>query len=1369
MPAMCKIRYHCLSLPIVLLPLISFAAPATFVQSITHDGETVTMRMKLQNLRGANFALWAQNAAGDYDIITPVDERSYLGTVDEYPDAVSCGILQDDGTFRGAIYFDRGVTWRTLGNAVEGTQALNYAADTFTDYNIPGAPSVSAGQAGSTTYGYDIGIDAENGYYTGPGTSSVAKTFELIEYNISLTRAQYMRDALLRPYLGRVIVRTDAAQDPYTAVGGGDYLNTLRTHWNTNHGDANSDLVAGITPGKVGGGLAWVGVVGTSYGYSVNDGGSSGSFDVVFRHEMGHNWGCGHYVGGSPEGTGFMGGNGTGRMSGCEVYLVLDHRDSRISAGGILDAEGTYTAVELPPYASLDAGIFTQTEDLSITVDVLANDHDANAQALSLSSFDNVSARGGTITQQGQNLVYSAQGGYLGVDYFKYVITDTAGQTATGVVVVDVQSNNPLRAYLPLDETSGTTMANEASPSNPGEILNGALVGVSGQFGNAVTLDGDDDSIRLYDLNLNSDTVTLSAWIKRPAESQASYACIIFNDAGLNFGTANELRYHWNNTNWTWNSGLIPPADQWVFVALVIEPTQATIYMHDGTSLQSASNIKAHTAEEFTGTTGIGANPAFSDRDFKGDIDDVRIYRKALDASEIATIIAGGSAGSPAPFDGAWGVTQTDLNWSPAANATQYHVYLGSDETAVRNASIASSEYLGAVTTSSYSAPSLSSRTTYYWRVDTENSSGTITGEVWKFTLNTISDLQITNYSFEDGPGVTGTPTGWTLTGGSNTDLGLGAGGSDGSQLLWIGPGVELTQDLAHTLSEDEILTLEYESSRGANYARSIQLLAKNSGSYQLMAETTEQTGSSSWPTIQLDYTVAAQYAGMELAIRILGDNFNDADADDWNEFDNFRINSSVPPSAPPTWNSAPVTKTAATEDSEYNGSLSTDATDPEGNPLIFAKVSGPDWLQISEDGTLSGTPLTVDIGENTWQVTVTDLLTTPVSGTLSITVTDAPEAPTFTNDPFTASNATKHLAYSASIAGSATDNDEGDTLSYAKTAGPDWLTIAPDGTLSGTPRQSDVGLNTFTVSADDGNLTPATATLNIIVEPMFSLLFSDDFERSAGSTIGNGWIEQSNDSRIYNTSNTATKMVISVSTGTPFSIVQQFTPVYVDGESYRLEWNAARAASANGNLIYDVSIGIWDGGNFTPLSSEAGSFTNLNLSSKKPGPTVNFTATSNETGQAIAIRFEVITGSSDWAGFDDISLFTNTELDSDNDGMINQWELSNGLNPNVDEQASNPDGDSYNNWFEYVTDTDPLDPNSQQSFAIAPEEGTGDPQITFSTSAIRDYIVQYSNDLSPESWLPLTATIKGTGGEITVTDNTGGTKRFYRVKILLP
>src|SRR5206468_2266457 len=71
---------------------------------------------------------------------------------------------------------------------------------------------------------------------------------------------------------------------------------------------------------------------------------------------------------------------------------------------------------------------------------------------------------------------------------------------------------------------------------------------------------------------------------------------------------------------------------------------------------------------------------------------------------------------------------------------------------------------------------------------------------------------------------------------------------------------------------------------------------------------------------------------------------------------------------------------------------------------------------------------------------------------------------------------------YSNSIAGTATDPDAGDTLTYSKAAGPAWLIVAPDGTLTGTPTSGDGGTNYLTVRATDaaGQNAFALATVSV-------------------------------------------------------------------------------------------------------------------------------------------------------------------------------------------------------------------------------------------------------------------------------------------------
>jgi autotransporter-associated beta strand protein len=89
---------------------------------------------------------------------------------------------------------------------------------------------------------------------------------------------------------------------------------------------------------------------------------------------------------------------------------------------------------------------------------------------------------------------------------------------------------------------------------------------------------------------------------------------------------------------------------------------------------------------------------------------------------------------------------------------------------------------------------------------------------------------------------------------------------------------------------------------------------------------------------------------------------------------------------------------------------------------------------------------------------------------------------PQFTNTLFAGGAATEGVAYNNSMAGTATDADAGDTLSYSKAAGPAWLNVAANGTLTGAPTSADSGTNVFTVRVSDAAGQSAFALVTIAV-----------------------------------------------------------------------------------------------------------------------------------------------------------------------------------------------------------------------------------------------------------------------------------------------
>jgi hypothetical protein len=80
------------------------------------------------------------------------------------------------------------------------------------------------------------------------------------------------------------------------------------------------------------------------------------------------------------------------------------------------------------------------------------------------------------------------------------------------------------------------------------------------------------------------------------------------------------------------------------------------------------------------------------------------------------------------------------------------------------------------------------------------------------------------------------------------------------------------------------------------------------------------------------------------------------------------------PANTPPVFTTDPIHKANAIIDQLYIGqTLAGSATDADGDPLTYSKVTGPAWLNIASDGALSGTPGSGDNGMNIWTVEVSD------------------------------------------------------------------------------------------------------------------------------------------------------------------------------------------------------------------------------------------------------------------------------------------------------------------------------------------------------------------------------------------------------------
>ena len=217
--------------------------------------------------------------------------------------------------------------------------------------------------------------------------------------------------------------------------------------------------------------------------------------------------------------------------------------------------------------------------------------------------------------------------------------------------------------WLKLDETSGQVADNSGTSDANHD---GQLGGTPGPTwvndpnrAECLEFDGIDDHVVIPPLDINTNNATITAWVQRDGD-QSPWSGIVFcrgpntlsgawhsTVSGIGFGgesktaTVHDLRYHWDDWWWSFETGLTVPDGQWTFTGLVVSPEKATVYMSDGTTLSQKSNVTYHGPDAWDANAFVGCDPqtsaggGFTGRLVKGRIDDVRIYDSSLTVDEI--------------------------------------------------------------------------------------------------------------------------------------------------------------------------------------------------------------------------------------------------------------------------------------------------------------------------------------------------------------------------------------------------------------------------------------------------------------------------------------------------------------------------------------------------------------------------------------------------------------------------------------------------------------------------------------------------------------------------------------------------------------
>ena len=344
---------------------------------------------------------------------------------------------------------------------------------------------------------------------------------------------------------------------------------------------------------------------------------------------------------------------------------------------------------------------------------------------------------------------------YWRIDEYNSGGTKYPGDVWSFKTMPDIPISDPdLLCWWKLDEGEGTTVIDWSGHNNHGRFV-GDPQWVVGYDGGAVDLDGGDDYLDFGSIaGLPAGTAARSMcgwgktnniaagwrWIAAYGSPNTSQAMFIgLNGADLYGGGYGDDVLEAG----FWEIGV------WHHICLTYDGTTARLYA-DGIQVDSA----AKTWNLVLSRVHIGRQVNTAVEFWNGLVDDVRIYKKALTPEDIKQVMRGDTtlAWNPKPANKS--ITDVEravpLTWSPGDKAAQHDVYFGTDQTAVEDATTASTGiYQGRQAAASYAPPGglQWGGGPYYWRIDEYNTDGTVsTGRLWSFT---VADYLIVD-DFED-------------------------------------------------------------------------------------------------------------------------------------------------------------------------------------------------------------------------------------------------------------------------------------------------------------------------------------------------------------------------------------------------------------------------------------------------------------------------------------------------------------------------------------------------------------------------------------------------------------------------------------------
>ncbi len=229
--------------------------------------------------------------------------------------------------------------------------------------------------------------------------------------------------------------------------------------------------------------------------------------------------------------------------------------------------------------------------------------------------------------------------------------TVTPNAQASGLL--RLPNNLGLVGYWSMEDGAGTEATDFSGNGHEGALTNGPVF-ASGKIGQALSFDGSDDYANVGDVLEGLSAITVSAWVK--ATGYSTYESIVDKfwdgtDRGYKLeysADSGKFGFNVNTDTHNDNSGNVastfaPVANTWYHLVGTWDSSGSAVKLYVNGALDNSGSVSGSSTRVNASPLRIG-NSYYNNTNqfnFPGLIDDVRIYNRALGATEVAALYRG--------------------------------------------------------------------------------------------------------------------------------------------------------------------------------------------------------------------------------------------------------------------------------------------------------------------------------------------------------------------------------------------------------------------------------------------------------------------------------------------------------------------------------------------------------------------------------------------------------------------------------------------------------------------------------------------------------------------------------------------------------